>query len=146
MAGRWPLYAVVVCCSLLVLTTAACSERTRAGRPETSLWWPREDPDVIPQMLNAELPFRYPAALFAQHVQGNVTLRLHVDAAGRVVRDSTRVAEPSGYPALDSAALAGAARLQFRAARRRGVPVAVSLLFPVHFRHPEGPKLPGDAP
>ena len=130
---------------VLYLVLLGCSERTRVMRPDRDAWWRSDEPDVVPQMLNTDLPFRYPVALYLQHVQGNVLLRLHVDASGMVVPDSTRVVEPSGYPALDSAALADALRLQFRAARRRGVPIAVSLLFPVHFRHPGGPRLPDDS-
>ncbi len=72
-------------------------------------------------------------------------LRLFVDATGTVIPDSTRVAEPSGEPLLDSAAMAGAAQLRFQPARRRGLPLAVVMLFPVHFRHPEGARLPGDS-
>ena len=97
-------------------------------------------------MLNVDVPFRYPVSLYRQKIQGNVLLRLFVASDGRMVPDSTRIIEPSGYPELDTAALAGSSRLQFRAARLRGTPVAVSLIFPVHFRHPEGPKLPGDSP
>ncbi len=99
-------------------------------------WWRSDTPDVLPQILNDDLPFRYPNVLFVQRVEGNVMLRLFVDASGNVSPDSTRVVEASGYAALDSAALAGATRLRFRAARRSGMPIAVSLLFPVHFRHP----------
>jgi TonB family protein len=102
-------------------------------------------PDERPQMLNDDVPFRYPVSLYLNKIQGNVLLRLFVAADGRVVPDSTRIIEPSGHPALDSAALAGASRLRFRAARLRGTSIPVSLLFPVHFRHPEGPKLPGDS-
>jgi TonB family protein len=101
-------------------------------------------PDEPPQMLNEELPFRYPVTLYRQKVQGNVTLRLFVDAEGRVHPDSTRIAEPSGHAALDSAALAGASRLRFRPARLRGTPMPVALLYPVHFRHHEGAPLPAD--
>ena len=35
-----------------------------------------KQPDIAPVMLNKELPFRYPPALYAQKVQGNVTRRL----------------------------------------------------------------------
>lgn len=87
-------------------------------------------------MRNARLPFRYPGALYLRRVQGDVTLRLWVDAAGRVRPESTRVAESSGARLLDSAAVAGSVRLEFTPARRGGRPVAAPLLFPVHFRHP----------
>jgi TonB family protein len=149
MRTRWrPIRRVVLLqagVALLYLTGLGCSERARPLRSGREPWWTADEPDVVPQMLNEELPFRYPVALYAQRVQGNVLLRLHVDAAGRVVPDSTRLLETSGYPALDSAALAGATRLRFQAARRRGLPVAVSMLFPVHYRHPDGPRLPGDS-
>jgi TonB family protein len=114
-------------------------------RSATDAWWRGDMPDVMPVMLNAELPFRYPLPLYVQRVQGNVTLRLFVDSTGRVHADSTRVLEPSGFGALDSAAVAGAAKLRFRPAHRRGVPIAVSMLFPVHFRHPEATTPPGDS-
>jgi TonB family protein len=96
-------------------------------------------------MLNADVPFRYPLSLYERKIQGNVLLRLFVTSDGLVVPDSTRILEPSGHPALDEAALAGVSRLRFRAARLRGTPIPVSLIFPVHFRHPEGPRLPGDS-
>lgn len=96
-------------------------------------------------MLNVDVPFRYPWLLYQQKIQGNVLLRLFVASDGHVVPDSTRIIEPSGHAELDAAAETGASRLQFRAARLRGTPVPVSLIFPVHFRHPEGPKLPGDS-
>jgi TonB family protein len=101
-------------------------------------------PDELPVMQNKELPFRYPAALYAKKVQGNVTLRIHIDSNGQVIGDSTRVEETSGYPQLDSSAVKGAEELRFIPAKLRGEPVEVSILFPVYFRHPEGTALPGD--
>ena len=95
-------------------------------------------------MLNGELPFRYPPTLYARKVQGNVTLRLVIDDAGRVVPESTRVQDPSGYPGLDSAAVTGSRELRFSPALAHGVPVSVSVLFPVYFRHPDATPLPGD--
>ena len=53
-------------------------------------------PDTMPVMNNRELPFRYPSALYAQKVQGNVTLRIFIDSTGRVHPESTLVVEPSG--------------------------------------------------
>ncbi len=101
-------------------------------------------PDEAPVMLNKELPFRYPAALYARKVQGNVTLRLYIDRDGKVQPDSTRVEESSGYGSLDTAAVRGASELSFVPAKLHGEPMAVTILFPVYFRHPEAKPLPGD--
>ena len=101
-------------------------------------------PDSLPAMQNTELPFKYPPELYAQKVQGNVTLRIHIDTSGRVRPESTTVVGTSGYAALDSAAVHGARVLHFRPAFTNGVPLAISVLFPVYFRHPDAPPLPGD--
>lgn len=102
-------------------------------------------PDEPPAVLNTELPFHYPAALYARKVQGNVTLRLYVNRDGRVVPDSTLVEEPSGHALLDSAAVAGARDLRFVPAKLHGEPVPITILFPVWFRHPQAQPLPGDS-
>lgn len=103
-----------------------------------------ERPDEHPVMVNVELPFRYPPALYTRRVQGNVTLRLFIDRDGRVLPDSTRVEESSGFSSLDSAAVKGSQDLQFVPAKLHGEPVGVAVLFPVYFRHPEASPLPGD--
>ena len=94
---------------------------------------PAEDPPVA---INPVSPVRYPPALLQQGIEGSVLLRLYVDSAGVVIPDSTRLAESSGYPALDSAALAGAQELRFSPALLQGRPVAAPFLQPVHFRSP----------
>jgi TonB family protein len=66
-----------------------------------------------------------------------VILRLFVDSTGRLLPESSRVADPSGYPALDSAALMGARKLHFAPARRHGLAIATAFLQPVEFRHPQ---------
>jgi protein TonB len=88
-----------------------------------------------PVALNSNSPIQYPPRLYDRGVEGDVVLRLFVDSTGRVLPESSRVAESSGYPGLDSAALAGAKKLRFAPARRRGVPVAAAFLQPVEFRH-----------
>lgn len=123
------------------LTTLAC--RDSSGERRFAIGGP-ERPDEPPVMVNAELPFRYPAALYARRVQGNVMLRLFVDRDGRILPESTRVEESSGYSPLDSAAVTGSQELYFIPAKLRGEPLAVSVLFPVYFRHPEAAPLPGD--
>jgi len=101
-------------------------------------------PDSLPVMQNTELPFKYPPELYAQKVQGNVTLRIHIDASGAVRPESTSVVESSGYAALDSAAVSGSRALHFKPAFAKGSPLAISVLFPVYFRHPQAAPLPGD--
>jgi TonB family protein len=88
-------------------------------------------------LLNAESPVNYPRDLFEQQVEGVVVLRLYVTADGKVVPESTRIAEASGYPELDSAALTGVELMRFAPARRNGQPVGSAFLQPVHFRQPD---------
>jgi TonB family protein len=104
----------------------------------------RDVPDETPRMLNEDLPFHYPPALYARKVQGNVTLRLYIDRVGQVTPDSTRIEESSGYAGLDSAAVKGSQDLRFAPAKLRGEPLGVSILFPIYFRHPDARALPGD--
>ncbi|HEU4474626.1 MAG TPA: energy transducer TonB [Gemmatimonadales bacterium] len=92
--------------------------------------------DQSPVAINPVTPMTYPPALLEQGIEGRVLLRLYVDAQGKLISDSTRLAESSGYPALDSAALSGAGELRFSPALRNGRPVAAPFLQPVHFRHP----------
>jgi periplasmic protein TonB len=120
-----------------LLSVAACTGRedgtVRLGdhRPDTES--PADQPPVA---TNPVSPMEYPAALLSEGIGGRVLLRLYVDSAGRLIPDSTRVAESSGYPALDSAALSGAAALRFSPALRNGRPIAAPFLQPVHFRNP----------
>ena len=105
---------------------------------------PAAPPNVAPRQNDPPVPLdpdpavEYPAALAAQRIGGTAFLRLFVDSAGRVVAESTRIQESSGYPALDSAALASAARLSYAPALRDGVPVAAPFLQPFNFRSRSG--------
>ena len=87
-----------------------------------------------PVALNPDVPIAYPPTLYEQKVEADVILRLFVDSTGKLIPESTRVAEPSGYAALDSAAVAGAPALRFAPAKRHGVAVATAFLQPVEFR------------
>lgn len=127
---------------LLLVSAAGCKKGEGSNLPFQTVG---RQPDVAPVMLNKELPFRYPPALYAQKVQGNVTLRIYIDSNGAIVADSTRVAETSGFSALDSAAMKGSRDLKFDPAKTRGQPVPVSILLPVFFRHPDALPLPGDS-
>jgi protein TonB len=126
----------------MVVAVAACQKGEGSGLPFQTVG---RQPDVAPVMLNKELPFRYPPALYAQKVQGNVTLRIFINRDGTIAPDSTRIAETSGFTALDSAAMKGSRDLKFEPAKTQGQPVPVSILLPVYFRHPDAPPLAGDS-
>jgi TonB family protein len=126
------------------LAPAACADSETTQKVAQAFQAGAAAPDEVPRMLNTELPFRYPAALYARKVQGNVTLRLRIDRDGQVSADSTRIEESSGYVALDSAAVKGSQELHFIPAKLRGEPMPVTILFPVYFRHPDAHALPGD--
>jgi protein TonB len=140
-----PLLVVRSLALLLALQSAVgCGDRETSQRVAQAFQAGAPAPDEVPRMLNTELPFRYPAALYARKIQGNVTLRLHIDRDGQVRADSTRIEETSGYAALDSAAVKGSQELHFIPAKLRGEPMPVTILFPVYFRHPDAHALPGD--
>lgn len=137
--------AVVLLLAVALSGTSACLDRI-GGRRLLDATVPGDArPDEPPVLLNDEPPFRYPPALWAQRLQGNVTLRIHVGPDGIPVADSTRIAEGSGIAALDTAALLGVRELRFRPARLRDTPIGVTLMLPVFFRHPDAPPLPGDS-
>jgi TonB family protein len=119
---------------LAALTGAACGGGADSGDLASDTTTPPFEPPVA---VNAEPPLSYPTDLFEEGVEGTVVLMLFVDETGALVPDSTRIADSSGYPALDSAVLAGVGELEYAPARRDGAPVATWFLQPVQFRQPE---------
>ncbi len=130
--------AAVPAAFALVAALASCGDRSVGTvalgdhQPATA----ESTADQPPVAINPVTPMTYPPALLEQGIEGRVLLRLFVDAQGKLLPDSTRLAESSGYPALDSAALGGAKELRFSPALRNGRAVAAPFLQPVHFRHP----------
>ena len=125
----------------ILLALAACSHSsgdTAGGSPP-----PAEE---APVAINPEVPIAYPAALFDRGVDGEVKLRLFADSTGKLLPESTKVLESSGYPAMDSAAVAGAPKLKFAPGKRHGLPVATAFQQAIEFRHPSSaPVPPSDA-
>lgn len=119
----------------VILIALACSGGTDQATPEDSA--PTPSGFEPPVLTNPEVPVRYPPNLYTAGTEGIVVLRLYADETGRVVPESTRVAEGSGHPALDSAAVQAVPSMRFAPARRDGVPVATPFLQSVQFRHPE---------
>jgi TonB family protein len=116
-----------------LLAAVACGGGAPPSDDPAATVAPAEEPPVA---LNADTPILYPPALFDQKVEGSVVLRLFVDSTGRLSPESTKVAEASGYPALDSAAVAGAGKLRFAPAKRHGIPISTAFLQPIEFHHP----------
>ena len=75
--------------------------------------------------------FQYPEDLWDAGVEDTTVLRILIGTTGTV--DSARVEKASGYPAFDSAAVAGTRDLRFEPAKRDGVPVSKWVLLPVEF-------------
>ena len=137
---RAPCSLFPAACSLLL----ACADKDGTGRAVAVVQGRGQRLDTFPVMLNKEPPFRHPRSLYAKKAQGDVTLRLFIDTLGNVNPDSTQVVKTSGFTAFDSAAIEGSRALRFSPAWRDGKPVALTILFPVLFRHPDAPPLPGD--
>lgn len=123
----WPAVAIPVLGLAL-----ACGDNNPFKRGRGA----NEAPVELPVLLTIDLPFRYPPALFAQRIPGDVTLQLFIDSIGLVVPESIRVAEPANYAEFDSSAVAGAPRLLFRPARRGDRRIPYTVLFPIKFRVP----------
>ena len=124
---------------ILLALLAACTGKGdgTVRLPSRPVEVPRAN-ELPPVPINPNSPVDYPPALAAQGIEGTVLLRLIVDTSGAIVRDSTRIAESSGYPALDSAAMQAAPSLRYAPAQRDGAKVAMAFLQPVYFRTPQG--------
>jgi TonB family protein len=124
---------------ILLALLAACSGKGdgTVSLPSRPVEGPRAN-ELPPVPLNPNSPVDYPPTLAAQGIEGTVLLRLMVDTNGTIVQDSTRVAESSGYPALDSAAMQAVPSLRYAPAERDGAKVAMAFLQPIYFRTPQG--------
>lgn len=75
---------------------------------------------------------RYPIAALRGHHEGVAVVHVEVGADGRV--EAAALAQSSGWPELDQAALESVRQWHFRPARRDGRVVAGALDVPVRFR------------
>jgi protein TonB len=84
-----------------------------------------------PKRLKPNRP-EFPAALKAQGIEGDVTVRVDIAASGAVT--SVTIVRSSGHPAFDEAAKRAAASERFAPAVRDGNPVPFSLSYSYRFR------------
>ena len=83
------------------------------------------------QVLRGDKPY-YPAALRRLGKEGSVGVRVRVGATGRA--ELVEIADPSGFPAFDSAALEAVKRWIFAPAQTATGPIASWVAFKVSFR------------
>ena len=124
---------------LLLMPLAGCASAEQKSAPQVAT------ADSLPVFIGDSLPFLYPPGPYIERIQDNVTLRMYLDEFGRPVPDSTRIHEHATLPAFDSSALRGARDLVFRPAIKDGKPIPFPVLFPIKFRVPDGPPMPGDS-
>jgi protein TonB len=86
---------------------------------------------TLPRRVVASTP-EYPASLKARGIEGDVSLRVEIDPAGRVT--DVAVVTSSGRPEFDRAATEAAARSVYVPAKLNGVGVAHAIEFAVRFR------------
>jgi periplasmic protein TonB len=103
------------------------------GMPEPGEFTPMT---VRPRLLNSRDVARalerfYPPALRDAGIGGTVVVWFYIDTEGRV--QETRIHQPSGFEALDRAALQVADRMEFSPALNRDERVAVWVALPVTF-------------
>lgn len=121
-------------------TTAEAERSATASRPArvaTARRPARATPAArVPATRSAQLlahaPPRYPVEEQRRGVQGNVTLRIAIDANG--VPTDVGYASRSGNNALDRAALVAARDWRFKPATRNGQAIASTVNVPVDFR------------
>jgi protein TonB len=92
---------------------------------------PPQVPVEPPQVLTDSVPFLYPLELWDHNISGQTVLLLLVNATGQV--DSVTIDATSGYPEFDSAAVQGAHRLRFIAARQGDRRIPMWTKVPVRF-------------
>ena len=88
---------------------------------------------------------RYPPALYGEKAQGNVVLRIFIDSAGHVRPESTVVAAIVWRGGIRFCGGRGGQGRALQPSTEARGPIAVSILFPIYFRHPQAAPVPGDS-
>ncbi|WNG34003.1 TonB family protein [Archangium violaceum] len=117
----------LVLIAVLGLGFGAHAQQAAGAAPATGL-----EPPALMESVEPE----YPEEARAQRLEGEVVLRLSIDAEGRVT--DAEVTGPLGN-ALDGSAREAALRLRFNPARRDGQPIAARILYRMEFRLPPVP-------
>jgi protein TonB len=108
----------------LALLATPVEESRRNDQPGAAV-------DRLPRKLPNNPSPPYPAEAHARWQQGRVLLEVRVSEFGRVVE--ARVAESSGFPLLDAAALETAREWRFEPARQGARPIPYTIRLPIRF-------------
>jgi periplasmic protein TonB len=111
--------------------TPSATSRSGSGQRVASHIPTRDTQFEKPKRLKPSRP-EFPAALKAQGIEGDVTVRVDIAASGAVT--SVTIVSSSGYPAFDDAAKRAAGSERFAPAVRDGNPVPFSLSYSYRFR------------
>lgn len=122
----------LVTVGLIVATAAVVYAVTGNRLGLGGLWGQLSSGPRLPALRTTELPFRYPARLWRDGVEGEVVLRIHVTELGQI--DSVELRASSGHGTLDTIAMSGARQLEFHPAQDGDQAVAVWAELPVRFQ------------
>jgi iron complex outermembrane recepter protein len=122
---------------LLVAFAAPAAAQPPAGPALPPPAPPPAPPVVTPPTVVHHVDAVYPASALPSHEHADVVLTLTVDVDGHVSK--VDVAQSSGKPDLDEAAVVAARQWTFTAATRGGKPVASRIKLPFHFAPPAPP-------
>jgi TonB family protein len=89
-------------------------------------------PEPIGGLEAIQAVLRMPEEVLIRNKEGWVIIEATINAKGRVA--STKVAESSGFPGMDSEAMIAVARVAWKPGRRHGEPVATTVRVPVTFQ------------
>lgn len=89
------------------------------------------DPEPVGGIEAIQGVLRQPEEVIKGSKEGWVIVEVMVSASGRVM--STKIAQSSGFPGMDSEALLAVARVPWKPARKRGTPVIATVRVPVKF-------------
>ncbi len=117
------------------LAFAGCADTVNPNRGGLRLGL-EDGPLRPPTAIEADV-FEFPRSAWEDGIGGTTVLKIMIDIDGKV--DSTIVLQSSGYPLLDSAAVANASKLLYRPAEQGGEPVPIWGRLPVIY------PLPGEA-
>ncbi len=133
--------AVAASATLAALAAAGCADTVnpRTGALRLGV---ENGPLRPPVLLDGGDVFEFPAAAWRRGAAGTTVLKLRITPEGVV--DSVLVLSSCGHGDLDSAAVANARRLRYRAAEQGGEPVEVWGRLPVIY--PGAEEAPPDAP